>query len=117
MWSLNEIELGSKSQHISASGTLLYWNKKFLIKKKSHFEATACVYITVTRIKGKASVAVKSSLSFVLPLLLVHSLKCHPGNHLYADISTIPSPDDTLTPRKGISNSLQLYGDSVIPYV
>lgn len=74
---------------------------------KSHFEATACVYITVTLIKGKARAAVKSSLSFVLPLLLAHSLKCHPGNRLYADISTITSPNDTLTPRKGISTVTQ----------
>lgn len=42
----------------------------------------------------------KSSLSFVPPLWLVRSLKCHPRIHLHADISRSTSPNDTVAPRK-----------------
>lgn len=80
--------------------TLLSWNKKFLIKKKSQFEASMCVYVSVMLIERKASAAVKSSLSAMPPLWLVPSLKCHPGLRLHADISMSSSPSDTVTPQK-----------------
>lgn len=85
------------------------------MKKKSHFKATTRVYVGVMLTEVKASAEVKSSLSFVPPLWLVRSLKCHPGIRLHADISAHSSPNDTVTLEKtGISNSLLLYGDSFL---